>query len=165
MRIYVPFSSSLKTTCGSSFHVAVRSSLGYLLLLTIGIDYIISTITSAYIHLCISQVGSPDRHIHYYDLKNISQPLHIFNGHRKLVSYVKCISNSELSSASTDSTLHLWDVKENTPVRLPLIIHLWVFALLQSLFFSTMPSLQTGGLHRKKTLYPLGWRLGPLTSW
>ncbi|KAI3680477.1 hypothetical protein L6452_35248 [Arctium lappa] len=62
-------------------------------------------------------VGSADHHIHYYDLRNISQPLHIFSGHRKAVSYVKFISNSELASASTDSTLRLWDVKENTPLR------------------------------------------------
>lgn len=62
-------------------------------------------------------VGSADHHIHYYDLRNISQPLHVFTGHRKAVSYVKFLSNNELASASTDSTLRLWDVKENLPVR------------------------------------------------
>ncbi|XP_059307179.1 E3 ubiquitin-protein ligase COP1-like isoform X1 [Lycium ferocissimum] len=62
-------------------------------------------------------VGSADHHIHYYDLRNISQPLHIFSGHRKAVSYVKFLSNYELASASTDSTLRLWDVKENVPLR------------------------------------------------
>ncbi|GJZ43300.1 E3 ubiquitin protein ligase COP1-like protein [Tanacetum coccineum] len=60
-------------------------------------------------------VGSADHHIHYYDLRNISQPLHIFSGHRKAVSYVKFLSNHELASASTDSTLRLWDVKQNIP--------------------------------------------------
>ncbi|KAI9082216.1 hypothetical protein K1719_035639 [Acacia pycnantha] len=62
-------------------------------------------------------VGSADHHIHYYDLRNISRPLHVFNGHRKAVSYVKFLSNNELASASTDSTLRLWDVKENIPAR------------------------------------------------
>ncbi|CAK9184082.1 unnamed protein product [Ilex paraguariensis] len=62
-------------------------------------------------------VGSADHHIHYYDLRNTSQPLHVFSGHRKTVSYVKFLSNNELASASTDSTLRLWDVKENLPVR------------------------------------------------
>ncbi|BBH00687.1 Transducin/WD40 repeat-like superfamily protein [Prunus dulcis] len=61
-------------------------------------------------------VGSADHHIHYYDLRNISQPLHVFSGHRKAVSYVKFLSNNELASASTDSTLRLWDVKENLPL-------------------------------------------------
>ncbi|KAL3519404.1 hypothetical protein ACH5RR_017553 [Cinchona calisaya] len=62
-------------------------------------------------------VGSADHHIHYYDLRNTSQPVHIFSGHRKAVSYVKFLSNSELASASTDSSLRLWDVNENIPVR------------------------------------------------
>lgn len=62
-------------------------------------------------------VGSADHHIHYYDLRKTSQPVHIFSGHRKAVSYVKFLSNNELASASTDSTLRLWDVKENLPVR------------------------------------------------
>ncbi|KAG5232018.1 hypothetical protein OIU76_005150 [Salix suchowensis] len=62
-------------------------------------------------------VGSADHHIHYYDLRNVSHPLYVFSGHRKAVSYVKFLSNSELASASTDSTLRLWDVKENLPVR------------------------------------------------
>ncbi|KAK1274626.1 E3 ubiquitin-protein ligase COP1 [Acorus gramineus] len=62
-------------------------------------------------------VGSADHHIHYYDLRNISTPVHIFSGHRKAVSYVKFLSPKELASASTDSTLRLWDVKENCPVR------------------------------------------------
>lgn len=30
---------------------------------------------------------------------------------------MKFLSNNELASASTDSTLRLWDVKENLPVR------------------------------------------------
>ncbi|KAK4784431.1 hypothetical protein SAY86_018799 [Trapa natans] len=65
----------------------------------------------------IAVVGSADHHIHYFDLRNISQPLHVFSGHRKAVSYVKFLSNNELASASTDSTLRLWDVKENLAVR------------------------------------------------
>lgn len=66
----------------------------------------------------LSQVGSADHHIHYYDLRNISHPLHMFSGHRKAVSYVKFLSNNELASASTDSTLRLWDVKDNVPVSI-----------------------------------------------
>ncbi|EPS63849.1 hypothetical protein M569_10934, partial [Genlisea aurea] len=62
-------------------------------------------------------VGSADHHIHYYDLRKTVQPLYIFSGHRKAVSYVKFLSSTELASASTDSTLRLWDVKENAPLR------------------------------------------------
>ncbi|XAR65711.1 hypothetical protein NMG60_11009906 [Bertholletia excelsa] len=63
-------------------------------------------------------VASADHHVYYYDLRNVSQPLHVFSGHRKAVSYVKFLSSSELASASTDSTLCLWDVKENRPIRM-----------------------------------------------
>uniref|UniRef100_A0A3N7FQ44 Uncharacterized protein n=1 Tax=Populus trichocarpa TaxID=3694 RepID=A0A3N7FQ44_POPTR len=62
-------------------------------------------------------VGSADHHIHYYDLRNISQPLYVFRGHWKTVSYVKFLSSDELASSSTDSTLRLWDVKENLALR------------------------------------------------
>ncbi|XP_044952514.1 E3 ubiquitin-protein ligase COP1 [Hordeum vulgare subsp. vulgare] len=62
-------------------------------------------------------VGSADHHIHYFDLRNPSAPLHVFGGHKKAVSYVKFLSNNELASASTDSTLRLWDVKDNCPLR------------------------------------------------
>ncbi|XP_074273048.1 E3 ubiquitin-protein ligase COP1 [Silene latifolia] len=62
-------------------------------------------------------VGSADHDIHYYDLRNVSQPLHVFCGHKKAVSYVKFLSTTELASASTDSTLRLWDVKNSLPVR------------------------------------------------
>ncbi|KAL1562494.1 coatomer subunit alpha [Salvia divinorum] len=63
-------------------------------------------------------VGSADHNIYYYDLRNISQPLHTLGGHRKAVSYVKFLSNNELGSASTDNTLRLWDVNENVPLRI-----------------------------------------------
>ncbi|KAG0480033.1 hypothetical protein HPP92_010891 [Vanilla planifolia] len=62
-------------------------------------------------------VGSADHHIHYFDLRNTSTPVNVFRGHRKAVSYVKFLSSNELASASTDSTLRLWDVKENSAVR------------------------------------------------
>ncbi|GER31566.1 transducin/WD40 repeat-like superfamily protein [Striga asiatica] len=59
-------------------------------------------------------VGSADHHIHYYDLRNTCHPIHVFSGHKKTVSYVKFLSENELASASTDSTLRLWDVKQNS---------------------------------------------------
>lgn len=62
-------------------------------------------------------VGSADHHIHYFDLRNASVPLYVFKGHRKAVSYVKFVSPTELASASTDSTIRLWDVQRNLPIR------------------------------------------------
>ncbi|EPS59591.1 hypothetical protein M569_15214, partial [Genlisea aurea] len=62
-------------------------------------------------------VGSADHHIHYYDLRNTCHPVHVLGGHTKAVSYVKFLSSNELASASTDSTLMLWDVNNISPVR------------------------------------------------
>ncbi|KAF9983256.1 coatomer subunit alpha [Modicella reniformis] len=61
--------------------------------------------------------GSADHHIHYYDLRKVSEPLFIFKGHRKAVSYVKFLGREELVSASTDSTLKLWDTLRMNCVR------------------------------------------------
>ncbi|KAG0631240.1 hypothetical protein M758_1G237800 [Ceratodon purpureus] len=62
-------------------------------------------------------VGSADHHIHYFDLRNTNNPLFVFRGHRKAVSYVKFLSSNELASASTDNTLRLWDVQTDCSVR------------------------------------------------
>ncbi|KAM3586086.1 hypothetical protein VKS41_002616 [Umbelopsis sp. WA50703] len=62
-------------------------------------------------------MGSADHHIHYYDLRNTKEPVSIFRGHRKAVSYVKWLNENELVSASTDSTLKLWNVRSNECVR------------------------------------------------
>ncbi|KAN0021792.1 hypothetical protein ACTFIU_003937 [Dictyostelium citrinum] len=61
--------------------------------------------------------GSADHHIHYYDLRQYKDPLLIFKGHRKAVSYVKFMNKDEIISASTDSTLKLWNVNQNDCVR------------------------------------------------
>lgn len=57
--------------------------------------------------------GSADHCVHYYDLRNPKQPLVLFKGHKKAVSYVKFLNGEELVSASTDSHLRLWNVKEH----------------------------------------------------
>ena len=55
--------------------------------------------------------GSADHCVHYYDLRNAKSPLALFRGHRKAVSYVKFLDADTLVSASTDSQLKLWNLK------------------------------------------------------
>lgn len=62
-------------------------------------------------------LGSADHHVHSYDLRQPRQPLHVFTGHTKAVSYVRYLSETELVSASTDNTLKLWDVERNRLAR------------------------------------------------
>lgn len=50
--------------------------------------------------------------MHYVDLRQPKEPLRIFKGHRKAVSYVQFVNDKELVSASTDSQLKLWSVEE-----------------------------------------------------
>ena len=57
--------------------------------------------------------GTADHHIHYYDLRNLRAPVHIFKGHKKASSYVDFTSPTELVSASTDCTLKLWGINES----------------------------------------------------
>ncbi|XP_059840944.1 E3 ubiquitin-protein ligase COP1 isoform X3 [Hypanus sabinus] len=54
--------------------------------------------------------GCADHCVHYYDLRNTKQPIMVFKGHRKAVSYAKFVIGEEIVSASTDSQLKLWNV-------------------------------------------------------
>lgn len=61
--------------------------------------------------------GSADHCVHYYDLRSTKQPLNIFRGHRKAVSYVKFLNSEDIVSASTDSQLKLWNVNQSHCAR------------------------------------------------
>jgi len=61
--------------------------------------------------------GSADHCVHYYDLRSTKQALNVLKGHKKAVSYVKFLNNEDLVSASTDSQLKLWNVKQQNYVR------------------------------------------------
>lgn len=40
-----------------------------------------------------------DHCVHYYDLRNTKQPIMVFKGHRKAVSYAKFVNGEEIVSA------------------------------------------------------------------
>jgi E3 ubiquitin-protein ligase RFWD2 len=61
--------------------------------------------------------GSAHHHVHYYDLRFPRQPLHVFQSHKKTVSYVKFASGTELVSACADSTIKLWNLETATLER------------------------------------------------
>jgi len=69
--------------------------------------------TSCY-HLAF---GSADHCVHYYDLRSTKQPLNVFKGHRKAVSYVKFLNSTDIVSASTDSQLKMWTTGQSHCVR------------------------------------------------
>ena len=53
--------------------------------------------------------GSADHSVNYYDLRHTREPLMTYRGHQKAVSYVKFMNDDEFVTASTDSTLKLWN--------------------------------------------------------
>ncbi|CAO1352735.1 unnamed protein product [Diamesa hyperborea] len=61
---------------------------------------------------CHLAFGSADHGIHYYDLRNLKEPLCVFKGHKKAVSYVKFLNTHEIISAGTDGQLKLWNVNQ-----------------------------------------------------
>lgn len=54
---------------------------------------------SQLIKFCPFSSLSPDHCVHYYDLRNTKQPIMVFKGHRKAVSYAKFVSGEEIVSA------------------------------------------------------------------
>jgi len=64
--------------------------------------------------------GTADHNVHYYDIRNPKEPVALFRGHKKAVSYVKFRggdNSNEFISASTDSTLKMWKINEGQCVR------------------------------------------------
>jgi len=55
-------------------------------------------------------VGAADHSVHVYDIRRPAAPVSTISGHQKAVSYVRWCNDRELASASTDSTVRLWDV-------------------------------------------------------
>lgn len=69
------------------------------------------------LHSNILSFGSADHNIHCFDLRSPKQPLCVLKGHRKAVSYTRFLSPDEIISASTDSSLKLWNMKTQECVR------------------------------------------------
>lgn len=60
----------------------------------------ISVVFLPFLHLLhLSLYFLLDHCVHYYDLRNTKQPIMVFKGHRKAVSYAKFVSGEEIVSA------------------------------------------------------------------
>ncbi|WKY15245.1 hypothetical protein Q1695_000602 [Nippostrongylus brasiliensis] len=62
-------------------------------------------------------VGSADRSVYQYDLRQPLRPVKVFSGHRQAVSYVRYLNRDEIVSASTDNNLRLWNVRSGECTR------------------------------------------------
>uniref|UniRef100_A0AAF5Q6T2 RING-type domain-containing protein n=1 Tax=Wuchereria bancrofti TaxID=6293 RepID=A0AAF5Q6T2_WUCBA len=93
---------------------------------SIGVDRSVATIDAKVNVCCVCfsptqrnylVFGSADHCIHLYDIRRPVEPINVFRGHRKAVSYVKYCTENEVVSASTDSNLRLWDVVSGKCIR------------------------------------------------
>ncbi|VDK75586.1 unnamed protein product [Litomosoides sigmodontis] len=93
---------------------------------SIGVDRSVATIDAKVNVCCVCfsptqrnylVFGSADHCIHLYDIRKPLEPVNVFRGHRKAVSYVKYCTENEVVSASTDSNLRLWDVSSGKCIR------------------------------------------------
>ncbi|KAJ2587034.1 hypothetical protein H4R99_008280, partial [Coemansia sp. RSA 1722] len=69
------------------------------------------------LHGNILSFGSADHNVHCFDLRSPKQPLCVLRGHRKAVSYTRFLAPDEIVSASTDSSLKLWNLRTQECVR------------------------------------------------
>lgn len=58
--------------------------------------------------------GCSDHKLYYYDMRNVSKPLHILRGHEKAVNHCKFINGNEFASASVDGKIKVWKFDEDT---------------------------------------------------
>ncbi|KAJ1647306.1 hypothetical protein LPJ64_001287 [Coemansia asiatica] len=69
------------------------------------------------LHGNILSFGSADHNVHCFDLRSPKQPLCVLRGHRKAVSYTRFLTPDKIVSASTDSSLKLWNLRTQECVR------------------------------------------------
>ena len=71
-------------------------------------------------NVCCAQYSPEDAHCiavscvnqmaYIFDLRRLAEPLHVLDGHRKAVSYVKYLNAHEVATASTDNSINVWNV-------------------------------------------------------
>ncbi|KAF5204460.1 Ubiquitin ligase protein cop1 protein [Thalictrum thalictroides] len=59
-------------------------------------------------------MGCADRKAYVYDIRNMSNPISVYHGHRKTVSYVRFLGEGMMVSAGTDGCLKLWNMSNGT---------------------------------------------------
>ncbi|KAK4777290.1 hypothetical protein SAY87_017477 [Trapa incisa] len=62
-------------------------------------------------------VGCADRKAYGYDVRKLVEPVMVFSGHAKPVSYLRFLDTRSVVSASTDGCLKLWSVDDSRVVR------------------------------------------------
>ncbi|KAJ4706052.1 E3 ubiquitin-protein ligase COP1, partial [Melia azedarach] len=62
-------------------------------------------------------VGCADRRAYAYDVRKMVEPVLVFDGHKKTVTYIRFLDNHTLVSAGTDGCLKLWNINDSRVIR------------------------------------------------
>ncbi|PON66416.1 Guanine nucleotide-binding protein, beta subunit [Trema orientale] len=62
-------------------------------------------------------VGCADRRAYGYDIRKLSDPVLVLDGHQKTVSYVRFLDGRTMVSAGTDGCLKMWDTVHSRVIR------------------------------------------------
>ncbi|WRX16831.1 WD40 repeat - like 10 [Theobroma cacao] len=61
--------------------------------------------------------GCADRKAYTYDVRKMVEPLHVYDGHTKTVTYVRFLDAQTMVSAGTDGYLKLWNISDSRLIR------------------------------------------------
>ncbi|KAH7557617.1 hypothetical protein JRO89_XS11G0191600 [Xanthoceras sorbifolium] len=62
-------------------------------------------------------VGCADRKAYGYDVRKMVDPVLVFDGHKKTVTYIRFLDANSLVSAGTDGCLKLWSLNDSSTIR------------------------------------------------
>ncbi|KAG2711294.1 hypothetical protein I3760_04G070200 [Carya illinoinensis] len=62
-------------------------------------------------------VGCADRRAYRYDIRKLVDPIVVFDGHGRTVTYVRFLDAHRVVSAGTDGCLKLWNINESRVIR------------------------------------------------
>ncbi|OIT28552.1 PREDICTED: WD repeat-containing protein RUP2 [Nicotiana attenuata] len=65
----------------------------------------------------IVAVGCADRRVYAYDVRKMTDPLFVLDGHQKAVTYIRFLDERTIVSSSVDGCLKMWDTENQHVIR------------------------------------------------
>ncbi|KAJ4950088.1 hypothetical protein NE237_026920 [Protea cynaroides] len=62
-------------------------------------------------------IGCADQRAYIYDVRKMLEPVMVFKGHQKTVTYVRFLGEGKMVSAGTDGCLKLWNMEDGRVIR------------------------------------------------
>ncbi|KAD6796431.1 hypothetical protein R6Q59_019781 [Mikania micrantha] len=62
-------------------------------------------------------VGCADRKAYIYDVRNMVDPVAIFDGHQRTVSYIRFVDDRTVVTSGTDGCIKMWDTENRCLIR------------------------------------------------